>query len=132
MTEEMKDMCRSLTLQDKVEVRDYLSDLIASARGGVGKSPLRCSILLGVMAGIMGVRYIPFISRIPEHVWARTMVAYQMIREGYSTPEIGRQMMKDHSSVTHMKKRMQDALDLPVAYRDILNLWEIFQKQIQS
>ena len=78
------------------------------------------------------MKYVSLVSRIPEHVWARTMVAYQMVKEGYTSTEIGHQMMKDHSSVTHMKNKMQDALDLPQAYRDILETWNEFQKRIQS
>lgn len=132
MSEDLKRMCENLPLQDKVELRDFLSDQITSSRGGIGKSPLRCSILLGEIAVIIGVKYVSLVSRIPEHVWARTMVAYQMVKEGYTTTEIGHQMMKDHSSVTHMKNKMQDALDLPQAYRDILETWNEFQKRIQS
>ena len=131
MSEDLKRMCENLPLQDKVELRDFLSDSILNSRGGVSKSPLRCSILLGEIANIMGVT-ISYVSRIPEHVWARTMVAYQMVKEGYSTSEIGHQMMKDHSTITHMKSKMQDALDLPYAYRDVLQIWDKFQKQIQS
>ena len=132
MREDLKKMCENLSLQDKVELRDFLSDSITSSRGGIGESPLRCSILLGEMAKVMGLVNISYVSRIPEHVWARTMVAYQMIKEGYSTSEIGHQMMKDHSSVTHMKNKMQDALGLPQAYRDVLQIWDKFQKRIQS
>lgn len=132
MSEDLKRMCENLPLQDKVELRDFLSDSITSSRGGIGKSPLRCSILLGEMAKVMGLVTISYVSRIPEHVWARTMVAYQMVKEGYTTTEIGHQMMKDHSSVTHMNKKMQDALGLPQAYRDVLQIWDKFQKQIQS
>lgn len=132
MSEDLKRMCERLPLQDKVELRDFLSESILSSRGGVTKTPLRCSILLGEMAQILGVTTISYVSRIPEQVWARTMVVYQMIKEGYSTSEIGHQMMKDHSSVTHMKNKMQDALDLPQAYKDVLQIWNKFQKQIQS
>ena len=132
MSEELKHRCEKLSLEDKVELREYLSTLIASDQGGVVKSPLRCSILLGEMAKILGETYISLVSRIPSHVWARTMVSYQMIKEGYSTGEIGHQMMKDHATIIHMRKKMQDALDLPQAYRDILEIWNKFQTQIQS
>lgn len=93
---------------------------------------MRCSILLGEMAKVIGVKYISQVSRIPSHVWARTMVSYQMIKEGYSTGEIGHQMMKDHATILYMKRKMQDALDVPSAYRDIIDIWNKFQKRIQS
>lgn len=124
-------MCEDLSLQDMVELREYLSDIISS-RGRIRKTQLRCSMLLGEMADILGEKYISYVSRISSHVWARTMVAYQMIKEGYSTLEIGHQMMKDHSSVTYMKVKMQDALSLPQAYGDIIKIWNEFQKRIQD
>lgn len=131
MRARLKQMCMRLPLQEKVELRDFLSGLLTSTRYGVTMTPLRCSILLGEMATIMGKPTISYESRNPSDVWARTMVAYQMIQEGYSTTEIGNQMIKDHSTITHMKKKMQDALGLPQAYRDILEIWDKFQNRIQ-
>lgn len=131
MSEELKLICKDLSLQDMVELRGYLSDII-SCKSRTEKTTLRCSMLMGEMADILGEGYISYASRIPSHVWARTMVAYQMIKEGYSTLEIGRQMMKDHSTVTHMKVKMQDALSLPKAYGDIIEIWNKFQKRIQD
>ena len=55
-----------------------------------------------------------------------------MILEGYTTTEIGHQMEKDHSSVIHMRKKMQDALSLPWAYKDIIPIWNEFQKRIKD
>lgn len=132
MSEDLKHRCEKLTLEDKVELREYLSALIAHENGRTRKTPLRCSILLGEMAKILGEKYISYVSRIPIHVWARTMVAFQMLMEGYSTSEIGHQMQKDHSTITHMKNKMMDVFDLPQAYRDIIEIWDNFQKQIQS
>lgn len=132
MIDDLKLSCTRLNLEDKVELREYLTTLIAcDPRGHMIKTPFRCRILLGVMSEIMGDE-ISYVSRTPMHVWARTMVAYQMIQEGYSTTEIGHQMSKDHSSITHLKDKMEDALDLPYAYKDILEIWDKFQKQIQS
>lgn len=131
MRNELKRMCEDLSLQDMVELRKYLSDIISS-KGRIRKTQLRCSMLLGEMADILGEKYISYVSRIPSHVWARTMVAYQMIKEGYSTMEIGHQMMKNHSSITHMKDKMQDALSLPQAYGDIIEIWNKFQKRIEN
>ena len=132
MSEELKHRCEKLSLEDKVELREYLSTLIASDQGQVRKSPLRCSILLGEVAKVMGVVSIGYFSRDTDQVWARTMVAYQMIKEGYSTTEIGHQMMKEHSTIIHMRKKMEDVFYLPHAYRDILEIWNKFQTQIQS
>jgi DNA-binding NarL/FixJ family response regulator len=132
MSEDLIRICDGLSLQEKVIMRDYLSDTIKTCLGGVGKSPLRASMLMREMASIMEIESISYESRFPSMVWARSMVAYQMIREGYTTEEIAFQLGKVHSSVTHMKKKMMDVFDLPQAYRDILTIWNEFQMRIQD
>ena len=132
MIEEIKRMCNGLSLQDKVLLRDYLSHIINNSREGGGMTPLRCSILMGKMASVLGVQRISYVSRVAVHVWARAMIAYQMFGEGYTNAEIGRQMMKDHSTITHLRLRMQDVFDLPEAYRDILDIWNKFQERIEN
>lgn len=131
MNKKLKLMCKGLSLQDKVELREYLSDMINSSRR-VSQSPLRCSILMGEMAKVMGKETIGYLSRKADEVWARTMVAFQMCTEGYSTTEVGRQMMKDHSTIIHLREKMQDVFELPQGYGDILEIWNRFQKQIQD
>ena len=131
MRKELKLMCEDLSLQDMVELREYLSDMINSSRRE--RTPLRCSILLGEMAKAMGWEQpIPYESRESLHVWARAMVAFQMCKEGYSTTEVGRQMMKDHSTIIYLRNKMQDVFELPQMYGDILEIWNRFQKQIQD
>lgn len=132
MIGKLKQMCDGLSLQDKVELREYLSDIISSVKGVVRKTPLRCSILMGEMADIMGVRAISYVSRIPLHVWARAMVAYQMILEGYTTMEISQQMCKNHATIHHLKIKMRDALSMPQIYQDILPSWNELQKRIDN
>ena len=131
MSNDLQLLVDSLPLREKVELREYLSDQIKESRK-YGQSPLRCSILMGEMAAALGWREIPYHSRESHHVWARTMVAYQMLKEGYRTTEVGRQMEKDHSSVCHMRDKMMDVFALPQAYGDILEMWEKFQKQIDN
>lgn len=131
MIEDLKLACENLSLQDKVELREYLSDMINSSRS-VSQSPLRCSILMGEMAKVVGKETIGYLSREADEVWARTMVAFQMCKEGYSTTEVGRQMMKDHATIIHLRNKMQDVFELPQMYGDILEIWNRFQKQIQD
>ena len=130
MSDDLKFEVENLTLKDKVELREHLSDMINSSRRG-GQSPLRCSILLGEMQTAMGWQQpIPYESRESLLVWARAMVAYQMLREGYATVEAGRQMMKDHSTICHLRSKMQDVFYMPQAYEDILEMGDKFQIQI--
>lgn len=131
MSDELKLAVENLSLKDKVELREYLSDMINSSRR-LSRSPLRCSILLGTMAAALGWEHpIPYEGRESHYVWARAMVAYQMSQEGYHTIEIGRQMMKNRTTIIHLLKKIQYVFDFPHMYEDVLQMWYKFQKQIE-
>lgn len=131
MSDELKYAVENLSLKDKVELREYLSDMINSSMR-LSQSPLRCSILLGTMAAALGWEHpIPYEGRESHFVWARTMVAYQMSKEGYHTVEIGRQMMKNRTTIIHLLNKMQDVFALPQMYENELEMWYKFQKQIE-
>ena len=131
MSDDLKLAVENLSLKDKVELREFLSDMIDSSRR-LSQSPLRCSMLMGTMAAALGWEHpIPFEGREAHFVWARTMVAYQMSKEGYTTIEIGRQMMKNRTTIIHLLKKMQDVFALPQMYEDVLKMWYKFQKQIE-
>lgn len=63
-------------------------------------------------------------------VMGRRMIAYQMRKEGYSFPSIGRHMVRHHASVIHMVRMMEDALhfqfDLEIGY------WNLFQQNLEK
>ena len=131
MSGDLKLAVENLSFKDKVELRELLSDMIDSSRR-LSQSPLRCSILLGTMAAALGwEKPIPYEGRESHYVWARTMVAYQMSKEGYPTIEIGRQMMKNRTTIIHLLKKMQDVFASPQMYEDVLKMWYKFQKQIE-
>ena len=131
MSDELKLAVENLSLKDKVELREYLSDMIDSSRR-LSQSPLRCSILLETMAAALGWEHpIPYEGRESHYVWARTMVAYQMSKEGYTNIEIGRQMMKNRTTIIHLLKKIQDVFAFPQMYEDVLKMWYKFQKQIE-
>lgn len=91
----------------------------------------RCELLWGYMEEILG-EAIPKKNREPRYVWARAMVANQLIQEGFTTTEIGRLFGKTHSSICHLKDKMEDALRYPQYFKDIIPLWEQFQKRIEN
>ena len=131
MSDELKLAVENLSLKDKVELREFLSEMIYSSRR-LSQSPLRCSILLGTIADALGwEKPIPYEGREAHFVWARTMVAYQMSKEGYHTVEIGRQMMKNRTTIIHLLNKMQDVFALPQMYENELEMWYKFQKQIE-
>lgn len=105
---------------------------IIPAEYGMMKTPLRSEILLAEFADLIGVDYISCVRRNSIYVWARSMVAYQMMQEGYGIREIAGQMLKAPASVRHMREKMEDAFALPKAYGDILELWNKFQNKIRQ
>ena len=117
----------SLSLDDKKLLVMKLQDAIH------GKDNCTRGVeLLDIYAEVTGRRPSLF-SRDRMDVWAKTMVAYQLLQEGYSLESASRQLYrKDHSSVIHYRQKMQDALDVPQAYQDILPIWNEFQKRIQD
>lgn len=131
MNEELKQMCDALPLDEKVKLRNYLSRQITLVECR-SKTPLRGEILLSDVADVLGESTIPSSCRDSKYVWARAMVAYQMSLEGYTCTEIGRQLLRHHSDIIHLRRRMQDALKLPFAYRDVVEIWNKFQNRIQQ
>ena len=124
-----------MTLTDKIlglPYQDRLSlfrSLKQSLRRPVDSN--RGNVLLGYMEEILG-EPIKLKSGLSRFVWARTMVAYQLTQERFSTLEIGRMLGKDHTTIIYMRDKMQDALSLPQAYRDILPIWNEFKKRIDN
>ena len=55
---------------------------------------------------------------------------HRMTMEGYSTTEIGRAIGRDHSTVSCLNRRMEDALGYPRSYREVAELWARFQDRI--
>lgn len=67
-----------------------------------------------------------------ENILVRTFVSFILHNEGYSFSEIGRLMNRDHSSITHMYKRMGDMLSLPRAYGPEIDMFREFERLCQD
>ena len=91
----------------------------------------RVGVLLMYMEDILG-EPILVKTRQERFTWARAMVAYQLLKEGYSTTETGRVMGKDHSTIIYLRDRMEDVFEYPTLYKDVIELWLTFQKRIQD
>ena len=125
MSEELVKRCLSLSIDEKRQ-------LIARIKNSLdGVDSWRADRLLEMYGEVTGMKPNLY-CRDKEHVWAKTMVAYQLLQEGYSLSSVAMMLCKrDHSSIIHYRQKMQDALDLPQAYRDIIEIWNKFQKQIE-
>lgn len=126
--EDVMSMIMALTPEQRKEAKAILNRMSDEA---VIQIPHRAEDLLAVLCGLTG-RRMNLRSRDSEVVWAKAMVAYRMMEEGYTLAEIGRQLGKDHSTVIHYRHKMQDALSLPQAYQDILPLWYEFKTRIEN
>lgn len=60
----------------------------------------------------------------------RSIVAYQMRKEGYTITDIGKQMNRDHSTVTHLVRKFNDMLSVPAAYESEIEMFRDFEKSI--
>lgn len=127
MSEELVRQCLSLSLDEK---KQLLARVKASIDGR--EDCTRAVDLLDIYSAITG-RRVNLFSRDQGDVWARTMVAYRMIQEGYTLESISRQLYKkDHSVIINYRQKMENALAVPDAYRDIMPIWNEFQKRIDN
>lgn len=70
--------------------------------------------------------------RCREDVAGRMCITYQLIQDGYSTVEAGRQVGRDHATVLHYKKCMENCKAFPKVYRYECNLWAEFQSKLNQ
>lgn len=127
----LTEQCLELPYKLRSELCHTLMKSIREERRRWGANNSRAEILKGYMEEILGEPYQQD-SRDPIYVWARTMVSFQLGREGFTPSEIGRMLGKNHSTIIHLRHKMQDALDYAFAYKDVINIWKQFQKLIQD
>lgn len=71
-------------------------------------------------------------SRLPEPVLGRKLIIYQMRTEGFPLKTIGRYLHRTHTSVLHLQKQMQNAIDYPHIFHKEMRFWENFQKKLKE
>ena len=78
--------------------------------------------LISFVTQIVDSPYDP--SRKPRAVMARTLVAYRLRLDGVSTTHIGWLIRKDHATVIHYTRMMEDALAFPQAFKELNRYWK--------
>ena len=121
-----EEMCLQLHLEDRTQLCNILQDSTTRERTE------RPALLKRMMAEVLGVDDIPVKSRRAEFVWARSILAYQLVKEGMTASEAGRFLGKDHSTIIYMRRRVEDALMYPKQYTDVIYIWKQFQKKIED
>ena len=122
----IEEMCLQLPIEDRTQLCNILQDSIARERKE------RPAFLKRMMAEVLGVDNIPVKSRRAEFVWARSILAYQLVKEGMTASEAGGFLGKDHSTIIYMRRRVEDALMYPKQYTDVIYIWKQFQKKIEN
>lgn len=124
--------CLDLPYHERVNLYQALRESVLKESGGrIPLNPERGAQLLGYMEEVIGEK-IPVKSRVPRYAWARTMVAYQLLQEGFTTTQAGMMIGKDHCTVIYMRHKMEDALEMAFAYKDIIHIWKQFQNKIDN
>ena len=125
-----RDTYLQMPIEERVELCKYLQDsIITEMRMGVPMS--RPGLYLRIMEEILGVDEIPLKCRKTEYTWARYIIAYQLLNEGMTEVEVGRHLGKDHSSVNHMKHKMEEALMYQSQYQDVVYMWKQFKDRLE-
>lgn len=91
----------------------------------------RFSVLYKAATDIVG-KGILSSSRKREAVIGRMMIVYQMRTEGYSLEAIGRYLIRHHTSVYQLQRKMEDVLKYPKMYSDENRMWDEFQEKIKE
>ena len=92
--------------------------------------PDRYAILLRIAENATGHQLTS--SRTRENTEIRTLIASEMRSEGFTLYEIGRWMGKDHSTVIHYTKMLEEAVKYPKMYADLIRKQESFKQQLQE
>ena len=108
---------------DDAEAKDHRLPKILQANRG--------DFLLDRIGRVIG-EPVDLHSRLARFVWARTMVGYQLTRDGMTSQQVADVIGKDRSTISYLNAKMQFVIDHPYAYEDIIDIWKRFQKQIED
>lgn len=64
-------------------------------------------------------------------VWARNIVAFEMMGDGYVHTEIARRLGLSHSTLVYCKANVLSMLNNPQFYRKEMNMYELFKQAIK-
>lgn len=59
--------------------------------------------------------------------WPRAVIAYHLYGGRWYNRRVGDVLNRDHSTVTWMRQRVKDALDMPTMYDDVITMIQNFR-----
>lgn len=128
--QDIKRLLLSLTMQERCEIVQMLQEsIIRCVREKKIQGEDYFLSLLSTMEGVVGEDILDG-SRKDVKVIARSFLAYQLSRDGYTEYQIGRLLGMDHSSINYLKRKAKEIIDAPAFNRDAFQIWQQFQKHI--
>lgn len=126
---ELTRQCLALTKGERAKLIRALEKSLLYDSKECEKIKKRFDTLLPIAESLVGKGIIGKLKN-RELVIGRRMIAYQMRFDGFSSAKIGMMLDKDHSSVLHMEKMMEDAIRFQ--FRPELTYWERFQQKLHE
>lgn len=71
-------------------------------------------------------------SRLSDSVLGRKLIVYQMRLEGFTLKTIAKALHRNHTSILHLQKEMQNAIDYPRLFQKEIKYWNLFQDKIKE
>lgn len=125
---ELTRQCLMLPEWEKVRLINNLkASMVEEPQTGQG----RFSVLYKAATDIVG-KGILSSSRLREKVVGRMMIVYQMRDEGYSLEAIGRYLIRHHTSVYQLQRKMEDVLKYPKMFSTEIMMWNEYQEKIKK
>lgn len=87
----------------------------------------RYTFMSGIMMRCNGVGVDLSHLRHVKRLWPRVVVAYALYKEGFTEHEIASVMNRNRSTICHYKGIMEDAMQFPLMYQELLSLNNEFQ-----
>lgn len=127
MTPELLRLMDALSIDEKVELIKHLREaLLLTPLQKVMPNPrVRAEQYRSILLQLTGLDAFSKWRDYPL-CYLRAMIAYKMRSEGYSTTQVGRGLAKDHSTITHYERMIEDVLHTPEAFADINEIYNKF------
>lgn len=129
MDKELLSTIKAMSIRDKRRFADKIAKLIedeVTREGG----ETQAEWYLSVMGEILG-RDVQN-TRDRDFVYARVVISVCLAKDGWSEPQIGRVLHKNHATIHHYKQIWDCACEFPKGYPDLIWLHREFKKRIED
>lgn len=126
LSNELKDSVDRLSNSQKRELCNYI--ILAFSQNS---EDTRGNTVKKKMEEITGISLAEK-NQTQKFVWARSMVAYQLREEGFTLEAISKVLGCTVTNAFRMEKKVQDLIDFPHIYKNIVPIWVEFKTAINE